>query len=106
MNYPQFIFVTEPMEEGRLEQKIEFMKAFGLKESEITLFGIKARKLSGTIPFKMSAGKTVTEPVQETNILLAKGHFLYHFKYSYEGDRINPDLKDYFEGFTTSFSPQ
>lgn len=99
INYPQFILQTEPYTESGLQQKMAFMKGLGMKQSEITVLGKQAQKLSGTIPYKLVAGKKVNEPIQETNILLIDKNSLYLFQYSYEGGETSEALEKYFNDY-------
>lgn len=99
--YPQLILQKEPFSKERLDKRIEILRSLGLKQSQTTLFDKNAIKVSGAIPFKAIAGQKVSEPIQETNILLSKNENLYLFQYTYEGDQVTSDLERYFNEIIT-----
>lgn len=100
--YPVFILEKEPFREKRIEQRIDIEKVLGLVESEITILNQKAKKLSGTLPFKKYGNEAVKEPVQQTIILMTYGNNNYAFEYQYEGNQINKDLEGYFNDFIST----
>lgn len=104
--YPGFSLEKEPALKTRINQKAGILKALGLVESDTNIFNQQAKKLSGTVPFKMVGSQKVNEPIQQTDILFQYGTDLYTIEYKYEGSQVSTDLVEYFNNFISSIQLQ
>jgi len=90
--YPQLMIESLPGDRALLQEKIGFLTAFGLKQSNITFLNTSAIKMAGTLRFKNNVGRTV----QETSIIFQKGTMIYTLQYQYESEEANTVLEGYF----------
>lgn len=90
------LMIETRYESSTIDKVIEFYTKQNFQRTRTTIDGFTTTKISGTNPYKIVSGKPIQSSIQEIYLLLNKGATEYIIRYSYDGDKSNPDFEEIF----------